>query len=75
MNHLKQQAIKALVISGLALSAALAATSVHAAWFDPISGLYIGTVCQTPVGWQSVRAAPVGTTCFSPAFGMGVITN
>jgi hypothetical protein len=47
----------------------------NAAWFDPVSGLWYGNVCQTAVGWQVVPAAPVGARCYAPAFGAGVITN
>ena len=75
MNKLNQQIIKTIAIGLSAIAAAAAVTSAQAAWFDPTIGMYVGNVCQTPIGWQIVRPAVVGASCFSPAFGVGVITN
>lgn len=43
---------------------------------DPRTGIWIGNICQTPMGWQVVPWQPVGSVCFSPGWNAyGFIAN
>lgn len=74
MNFRKLDVIKALMIIFL-VGAALAGYSAAnaAVWQDPFSGLYLGNICQSQLGWQIVSPAPIGSSCVSPAFGFGFV--
>ena len=50
-------------------------TSQAAVWQDPSTKSVVGNICQGVYGWQVVPPRPVGATCFSPAFGHGVIAS
>jgi hypothetical protein len=55
----------------------IAALSANAAvWRDARTGIWIGNICQTAMGWQIVAPQPVGSVCFSPGWGSyGFIAN
>ena len=53
------------------------ATSANSAvWQDRSTGIWVGNVCQTPLGWQIVPPQPIGSTCYSPGWNSyGFIAN
>ena len=40
--------------------------ALAAVWWNPQDQVWVGNVCQTPIGWQFVPSAPVGSVCYSP---------
>lgn len=60
----------------LALLFIVPVTAAAAVWRDPYTGIWIGNICQTPLGWQQVPPQPVGSACYSPGWrSYGFIAN
>ncbi len=65
--------MRALLFS-LLLSISLPVTA--AVWRDPATGIWVGNICQTALGWEMIPPQPVGTTCWSPGWrSYGFIAN
>lgn len=47
-----------------------------AVWQDPRTGMWIGNICTTAVGWQFVPPQLVGSACYAPGLrSYGFIAN
>lgn len=54
----------------------MAVTAGAAVVRDPATGVWLGNICQTSMGWQEVPWQPIGTVCYSPGWrAYGFIAN
>ena len=74
MKAFKTFAVIAIAAAALMMNAVVAKpASANVVLYN---GLYYGNICQTVSGWQIVPWQLVGTSCYSPGWGMyGVIAN
>lgn len=63
---LRALTMKQLIFIILVLSTSIVDSAV---WRDPSTGIWVGNICQTRVGWQQVVPQPIGSVCYAQAFG------
>jgi len=74
MKAFKTLAVVAVAAAALLMNAVSVQPASAAVVYS--NGLYYGNICQTPAGWQVVPWQLVGSTCYSPGWGLyGYIAN